>query len=520
MQQQDVPLLHRRAATGSSLSALPEPSPILTSNDPATHDALALNHGLAGADPVRRVLVRISFASVVLGLIIIASVSLADASSAPSASPSSSTPVVVQHLGTMTPYHTLDYTPSTTHTPTESCSPVHVSLLARHGSRQPTSRVVANFGQLADKLKLLGPLITSPEFAFMKDWESPFRAVAQGELSYAGELELHGLGVRLAAKLDDVFGVPYQSHLFDIRSTMVPRTGHSGSAFTFGAFQGTGRFAGGFQPVFSYALPEDEDVELRFFGNCPAYTAFVRSGALSEYYAYMNSAVARVAAELSKAAGLQGDQEFSTQDAWHMYQLCGYQVAVQNKTDEFCTIFTEEQGKVLEYTTDLSKYWTAGYGAPINYQIAAPLLRDLLAAMNATVLGQDDAGLATLRFAHAETVLPLMSLLGLFEDSFVLRANSSESDKAARHWKTSNIGPFATNVAMVLSRCAADDFTVALLVNEEQVPFPKCPDTMPDGSCTWADLLKGYASELAIDFDAICKTSLPSEPLSDLERPA
>jgi len=62
-------------------------------------------------------------------------------------------------------------------------------------------------------------------------------------------------------------------------------------------------------------------------------------------------------------------------------------------------------------------YEAQGYGAAINYEIAAPLLADAAAALAdaaASPPGQPAPQRARLMFAHCETLVPLASLLGLW----------------------------------------------------------------------------------------------------------
>eukprot|EP00775_Hariotina_reticulata_P002690 gene2690-2990_t len=74
---------------------------------------------------------------------------------------------------------------------------------------------------------------------------------------------------------------------------------------------------------------------------------------------------------------------------------------------------------LLEWLEDVRLYEVQGYGAAINYQIAAPLLADvataLVSAAAATSAGRTPLQLARLNFAHCETLTPLASLLGLFQ---------------------------------------------------------------------------------------------------------
>lgn len=62
-----------------------------------------------------------------------------------------------------------------------------------------------------------------------------------------------------------------------------------------------------------------------------------------------------------------------------------------------------------------------GYGAPINYRMAQALLQDILESMERALADWRGGSnkvpeLARLRFAHAETIIPLLCTLGLFQE--------------------------------------------------------------------------------------------------------
>lgn len=83
-----------------------------------------------------------------------------------------------------------------------------------------------------------------------------------------------------------------------------------------------------------------------------------------------------------------------------------------------CQLFTQEDAQLLEWLEDVRLYETQGYGAAINYEIAAPLLADIASALTsaarAEAAGRPPLQRARLMFAHCETLTPLASLMGLF----------------------------------------------------------------------------------------------------------
>lgn len=171
-------------------------------------------------------------------------------------------------------------------------------------------------------------------------------------------------------------------------------------------------------------------------------------------------------------------------------------MALFDDSEHFCQLFEESDAKIFEYVNDLSDYWTKGYGNSINYQIACPLLKDIFRDL------ETENGKASLRFAHAETILPLTSLLGLYKDDFVLRWNSSADEIENRKWRTSQISPFAANYAFVLINCSNSQ-KVSLFHNEKQVHIPGCSELY----CDIQELREIWKDSLDCDFNSLCGIS-------------
>ena len=127
--------------------------------------------------------------------------------------------------------------------------------------------------------------------------------------------------------------------------------------------------------------------------------------------------------------------------------------------------------------------------------------------------------LAHSRFAHAETVIPFLALLGLFRDETPLDvANWAQMEGAtAREFRTSALAPFAANIAIVLytntAEPAAAPPLVKLIVNEREVPFPVCASaaasTQGNVYCPLSSVIDAYKEFVGdgCDFDAMCALS-------------
>ena len=92
------------------------------------------------------------------------------------------------------------------------------------------------------------------------------------------------------------------------------------------------------------------------------------------------------------------------------------------------------------------------YGLDINARMACPLLQRLLAALAARAAGGSDAR-ALLLVAHGETLVPLLTALGLFRDARPLTAALPRAARAARTFRASGVLPMAANLQLALLRC-------------------------------------------------------------------
>lgn len=118
-----------------------------------------------------------------------------------------------------------------------------------------------------------------------------------------------------------------------------------------------------------------------------------------------------------------------------MYMACAFEVVFHNNDSHWCAMFDEEDLKEAEYGEDLDSYWTKctapnlqlklillAYGNELNYNISCILLNEILDIMNGKASGESELSLQTskFRFAHAETIIPLATVLVCSPSSIVL----------------------------------------------------------------------------------------------------
>jgi multiple inositol-polyphosphate phosphatase/2,3-bisphosphoglycerate 3-phosphatase len=410
-----------------------------------------------------------------------------------------------QHLGSKTPYfphqNYSEYTPVP-----PQCQVVHLNLLARHGSRYPTSGDIKQFNKLQKIIATYGDAIP---YQWMRDWVNPFELEHSGFLTVQGEFEHYELAKRMEQYFSQTFNHEYEPDLYSIQSTQVSRTGLSANSFSFGLFEGRGKIGvAKFDPFFIWNTNQSQDYLLRFFDVCTNYRQHVYKNktAAPESKLYGNMILPPMAQKLTVRLNVTG-WILSADDVETLWALCGFQVSAQNISDQFCSFFDEEDVLQLNYMADIETYWIKGYGYPITSTMPCLLFADFISAMENVI--HNSVGVhalrANLRFAHAETLMPFLALLGMFKDDQPLRANTPPDKIATRQWRQSYIASFAANLALVLYNCstqeAVDDFRVKLFHSEKEYMIPGCGELL----CPYSTFKQLYNKPLTqCNFDWIC----------------
>ena len=273
---------------------------------------------------------------------------------------------------------------------------------------------------------------------------------------------------------------------------------------------------GGATPLALSAESQRRDRVLRFFDNCARYRQALPA-TLAETRAYLQQHIGAVAARVAERTGLPAAELLAETRGVSaletMWDACQSDFVVRRELHEWCSVFALDDAKVFEYYDDMVDYYTFAYSnntvePNINLLMAAPLLRDMLEHL-AAVDPADPAARgrphAALRFAHAETVIPLTAIMQLFTDGEPLRAAWSPARIAARRWRNSVVAPLATNIALLRYECpgrdGAEHSFVELQHNELVYPVPGCGARR---LCPLDRVLKVFAPILQNDWDKMC----------------
>ncbi|KDO34621.1 hypothetical protein SPRG_00684 [Saprolegnia parasitica CBS 223.65] len=374
------------------------------------------------------------------------------------------------------------------------CKLVQMNALLRHGTRYP---MAPEFAKMQNVLVWLQSTFHDDVPAWLQAYNFSYDAHAAEGLAPAGIRELADLGQR-AGRLADRLGLSrdYTPAHYVVEHTHVARTKASAIAFANAYFTNA-------TSVTYVVKPAGEDVELRFFDNCPRYLRDVRNNKTAmtiETKRFEASARAKALVdELHRALQLPPTAQLSFSELKTIYDACSYDVALFHDRRTWCRLFSVKALRLLDFYADLKKYYECGTGYEISYAIAAPLLAQMLRTMEAAA--SNPLGVVGyFRFAHAETVLPLVCLLGLCTDTKLLAA-FDDDEIAHRVFNVAAISPFAGNVVFHLFACG-DEHRVQLLLNERLVRLPSCGEK---GYCTLPELRTIYAAALTYNFTEHCR---------------
>ena len=128
--------------------------------------------------------------------------------------------------------------------------------------------------------------------------------------------------------------------------------------------------------------------------------------------------------------------------------------------------FTKDEINRLWSAFNLRQYLqrAANTISSVPADIASPLLLDIIDGTDRFINGKDDTNVV-LRFGHAETLMPLLSLMRVPEAYYM----TNYFDTVRQHWLDFKTFPMAANLQMVLYKTAKGKFYVRFDINEKPV---------------------------------------------------
>ncbi|CAH8863369.1 unnamed protein product [Trichobilharzia szidati] len=456
----------------------------------------------------------------------------------------------------------------------KQCSLVHVNALFRHGTRTPNAKSIVGFADVYNRLKRSYENGSPIPREFIEH-PIPFEGSAVKELLPTGYEEHDGLGRRFRDRMIKYFNLTDENVRF--YSSSIDRSIASGRAFYNGLIDGPPvkpiwnrkLYCGDAEVPDSCILDEPTDDNtihhknikinddlLRFFAKCKSYIEKIEKNktASVEYYQFLKSEYVNTSYENFLQRYNLNREDYTSDDVRTIFLACSYEIAAMSDFGDsispWCKLLTPSDIPVWEYSADLKHYWLKSYGYELNYIQSCPLLGEMLTQITQAVKqfasgGFDQSDVSVHRgsfwFGHAETVLPVVAALGIFNESVghstVHRLTADNFDERLSMlqqdpppptmFRTGYITPFAGNIAFMVYYCPDseestnewDKFRVEVLVNEKTVAWPLASRVQPptleapgDTNAPLSTVLKHFTGCMpdVYDHDAVC--SLKKNP--------
>uniref|UniRef100_A0A3Q0RIE5 Multiple inositol polyphosphate phosphatase 1 n=1 Tax=Amphilophus citrinellus TaxID=61819 RepID=A0A3Q0RIE5_AMPCI len=361
--------------------------------------------------------------------------------------------------------------------PAERCSPVHLTAVIRHGSRYPTIKNIRRIQKLSELVRTEASRSSGGSEDWIQDirsrWEAWYTEDMDGQLVAKGRDDLRQLASRLASLFPSLLS---EENVKNRRVRFLTSSKHrcvsSVEAFQEGLQRHWGRpgesqhsvcVRADTEPEYSH---EVDDELMRFFERCRGYVEGVENNhtALLEVEKFKHGKeMEGVRRRMADRLGLP-HHRLTPDLVEAAFFLCSYELSIRSVHSPWCFLFNETDAKVLEYKSDLKQYWKRAYGHEISSLSSCPLFHHVFRTL-------DKAGRPpSVLVGHAETLLPLLSLLGLYKDQTPPTASNYPSQHG-RRFQTSQIVPYAANLLFVLYDCQRGP-RLQLLINESPVRFP------------------------------------------------
>ncbi len=371
------------------------------------------------------------------------------------ADPTQTTYPAADCLGTARPYPAPEQLIETP----DSLTPVFINHVGRHGSRYPSSSTqvekLLRYLHKADSAGQLTPLGRSVlETAWM---------VAEASRNRWGALDSLGMAEQrgIASRMFRAFPTLFRDQTVSAISSYAPRCVMSMYEFT-------------------HQLDRlDNHVEITTNagrGNSPLVRPFDLDQAYIDWRAEDSwkqpyDMLYETAVPTAPARRFINDPAMSAADAREISMLSFNVLSgipAMGRSIDLAKFFTLEEMNSMWSVENLRHYlrYSASTLSTLPAELAAKLVLNLILTTDAAAAGESTAAVM-LRFGHAETLMPLLSLLRLRGCYYL----TNYFDTVGLHWKGFDIVPMAANLRMVLFRSKKGAMYVRFDLNERPIPL-------------------------------------------------
>lgn len=375
---------------------------------------------------------------------------------------------IQQYAGTAMPYPVVENMSVSFR---DDMIPFYINHLGRHGARFPTSEKALNkvketlmLAQQDNRLTTAGITLLS----ILQNLSEVFDG-KWGNLSAIGVLEQQGIAGRMMNHYPQMFN---DSAKVEAIATYIPRCIHSMDAFLARMKQDN--------PFLRIQRNEGRQYDeiLRFFDLNLFYINYKNNGDwLPIYEEFVRKKISPV--PIMNNFLLNSEQE-TKKEAEEFVMALFSLAAILPDTGTLTNLgdlFTIEDWCNYWQTQNLRQYMSkssAPVGKMLPVAIAWPLLSEFIHSADEVINGSSD-NRANLRFAHAETVIPFVALMGIAKTD----TQVAIPDSVSYYWKDYEISPMAANVQWIFYHDRHRRIWVKFLLNEKEVVLPIATSRFP-----------------------------------------
>ncbi|XP_047024736.1 multiple inositol polyphosphate phosphatase 1-like [Helicoverpa zea] len=398
--------------------------------------------------------------------------------------------------------------PSTRAHDVPGCQPIAFWLLSRHGSNNPEANDIVELQKLGDfrnnivtnykngNFRNTNQRICTSDLNLLEQWQwNPrLNVTFAGDLTADGYMTTQQLAQAWRQRFPGLLTSSRHHYLFKYVNDQL--SSNTFKAFTEGLFGDQAE---------SFDIPKENDEKIvRPFKFCPAWTKDVgdNNDTLSQLHIFESKReYQEMISNISLRLGFNYDVQ--KEIILRMYQLCRYNKAWDVvKISPWCSAFTREDLKRLEYAEDLETYYKYGYGSALNKDVGCTHVKDMMNFFE-NYVGKDEIPQqqprAMIQFTEAAMLLMTLTAMGAHQDTAPLTGDNYHSANVqSRKWTASKMAPFNGNLAAVLYKCTQngnfqvnEEYQVLFLENEHPLSLPGCRV----GLCDWS-LVKNRFGEL------------------------
>ncbi|XP_052009823.1 multiple inositol polyphosphate phosphatase 1a [Xyrauchen texanus] len=417
-------------------------------------------------------------------------------------------PAIARYFGTkgryeeVNPYlidDILDIKKSLVKLPSLKCYAIHLTAVIRHGTRFPTTKNILKMRKFYDLVVRYASGNLNCLWEIKSNWKMWYRDEMDGRLVDKGREDHKHLAQRLIRWFPSLLT---KENLRRGRVKLITSSKHrcvnSTIAFRAGLMEGLN-----IQVELEHAV---NDTLMRYFDQCERFVKEVENNKSAlEEVKYFNEGPEMKRTMEKMADRLEVPYANITDDSVEAaFYLCAYEFTIKGLNSPWCQLFDKVDAEVMEYSGDLKQYWKRSYGHEINSKSSCILFHDLFHRLDRVVAQINSDGVVsevvTVQVGHAETLIPLLTLLDLFKDDIPLNSTNFATQQN-RIFRSGHIVPYAANLLVVLYQCP-DGIRMGVRINEKPLTLPGLSDSVP----LYEDVKKHYSALLGgCDQETVCK---------------